>query len=74
MHVLRRLRRQRAVQRLPELRRRFRAAADPPGDRMAAGLSVAKRPPSTKRVSLSYSRDGIAAHSQRIRDIPPARR
>jgi len=37
-------------------------------------LSVAKRPPSTKRVTLSYSRDDIAAHAQRIRDIPPAQR
>jgi hypothetical protein len=27
-----------------------------------------------KRVSLSYSRDDIAAHAQRIRDIPPAQR
>jgi hypothetical protein len=38
------------------------------------GLSVAKRPPSTKRVRLSYSRDEIAAHSRRIRDIPPEKR
>jgi uncharacterized protein len=34
-------------------------------------LSVAKRPPSTKRVFLSYTREAIAAHSQRIRNIPP---
>jgi hypothetical protein len=34
-------------------------------------LSLAKRPPSDKRVHLSYSLDDIAAHSQRIRDIPP---
>jgi hypothetical protein len=74
MHVLRRLRRQRAVQRLPELRRRVRAATDPPGDRMAAGTVRRQAPPSAKRVSLSYSRDDIAAHSQRIRNIPPAQR
>src|SRR5262245_12946889 len=35
VHVLRGLRRERAAQRLPELRRRLRAAADPAGDRMA---------------------------------------
>src|ERR1051325_5380305 len=35
------------------------------------GPSVAKRPPSTKRMSLSYSREDVAAHSRRIRDIPP---
>jgi hypothetical protein len=35
------------------------------------GLSVAKRPPSDKRVHLSYSLEDIAAHSKRIRDIPP---
>ena len=38
------------------------------------GLSVAKRPPSDKRVHLSYSLDDIAAHSARIRDIPPEKR
>src|ERR1700688_2750007 len=38
------------------------------------GLSVATRPPSTRRVSLSYSRDDIAAHSRRVRNIPPAER
>ena len=35
------------------------------------GLSVAKRPPSDKRVHLSYSLDDIAAHSARIKDIKP---
>ena len=38
------------------------------------GLSVAKRPPSTKRVHLSYSLDDIAAHAERIRSIPPEAR
>jgi hypothetical protein len=37
-------------------------------------LSLAKRPASTKRVSLSYSREDIAAHSQRLKDIPPEER
>ena len=45
-----------------------------PATEWRPGLSVAKRPPSTKRVSLSYSRDEIAAHAQRIRNIPPAQR
>jgi len=38
------------------------------------GLSVGKRPPSSKRVHLSYSLDDIAKHSARIRDIPPEKR
>jgi hypothetical protein len=37
-------------------------------------LTVAKRPPSARRARLSYSLDDIAAHSARIRDIPPADR
>jgi hypothetical protein len=38
------------------------------------GLTVAQRPPSDKRVHLSYSVDDIAAHSGRIRNIPPEER
>jgi hypothetical protein len=38
------------------------------------GLSVAKRPPSIKRAHLVYSRDDIAAHSARIKDIAPEKR
>jgi len=38
------------------------------------GLSLAKRPASTKRIHLSYSLDEIAEHSARIRDIPPENR
>ena len=38
------------------------------------GLSLAKRPASTTRVRLSYTRDDIAAHSARIMDIPPRER
>jgi hypothetical protein len=38
------------------------------------GLSVAKRPPSDKRVHLSFGLDDIAAHSARIRDILPEER
>jgi hypothetical protein len=38
------------------------------------GISRAKRPPSNKRVHLSYSRDDIARHSARIKNIPPEER
>jgi len=38
------------------------------------GLSVAKRPPSSTRVSLSYGHQEIAAHILRIKDIPPEHR
>jgi hypothetical protein len=38
------------------------------------GLTVAQRPPSDKRVHLPYSVDDIAAHSGRIRNIPPEER
>ncbi len=37
-------------------------------------LSLAKRPASVKRVSLSYDHENIAAHSRGIRDIPPEER
>jgi hypothetical protein len=37
-------------------------------------LSVAKRPPSDKRVHLSYSAQDIQAHSERIAAIPAAQR
>jgi hypothetical protein len=45
-----------------------------PATEWRPGLSVAKRPPMTKRVYLSYSLDDIAKHSARIRDIPPEKR
>jgi uncharacterized protein len=45
-----------------------------PAKEWRPGLSVAKRPPSDKRVRLSYSLDDIAAHSARIQDIPPEQR
>jgi hypothetical protein len=45
-----------------------------PATEWRPGLSVAKCPPSDKRVHLSYSHDDIAAHSARIRDIPPEAR
>jgi hypothetical protein len=38
------------------------------------GLSTAKRPPSTKRVGLSYPKDEIEVFAAKLRDIPPAKR
>jgi uncharacterized protein len=37
-------------------------------------LSLAKRPASTKRVGLSYSREEIAAFVREVAPIPPERR
>ena len=42
-----------------------------PATEWRPGLSVVKRPPSAKRVHLSFPRDDIAAHSNRIKDIAP---
>jgi uncharacterized protein len=42
-----------------------------PATEWRPGLSIAKRPASNKRVHLSYSADEIAAHSNRIKSIPP---
>ena len=42
-----------------------------PATEWRPGASVAKHPASGKRVQLSYSPEEIAAHSRRIRDIPP---
>jgi hypothetical protein len=38
------------------------------------GLSIAKQPPSGKRVHLSYDVNDIAEHVARIRDIPAHQR
>jgi hypothetical protein len=38
------------------------------------GLSVEKRPPSTRRVHLAYSPDDMAGHAAAIRAIPPEQR
>ena len=45
-----------------------------PATEWRAGLSTAKRPPSTKRAHLSYSRDDIAGLVRRLKDIPPEKR
>ena len=42
-----------------------------PATEWRPGLSTAKRPPLGKRVYLSYGMDEIAAHSDRIKGIPP---
>ena len=41
---------------------------------MAPGLSLAKRPASTKRVHLSYDREEVARFAKKVRDIPPESR
>jgi hypothetical protein len=45
-----------------------------PATEWRPGLSVEKRPPSDKRVHLSYSLDDLAAHSAKLRNIPPEER
>ena len=45
-----------------------------PATEWRPGLSVAKRPPSARRVRLSYDLGDIARFAVRIRDIPPERR
>jgi hypothetical protein len=45
-----------------------------PATEWRSGISLEKRPPSRKRVHLSYSLDDIAQHSARIKDIPPENR
>lgn len=45
-----------------------------PATEWRPGLSLAKRPASAKRVSLSYSHDNIAALSLKLKDIPPEER
>jgi uncharacterized protein len=45
-----------------------------PSTEWRPGLSIAKRPPSSKRVRLSYSLEDIADHIKRIENIPPDKR
>jgi hypothetical protein len=45
-----------------------------PATEWRPGLSLAKRPASTKRVVLSYSHDDIAALSRKLKGIPPEER
>jgi hypothetical protein len=45
-----------------------------PAQEWRPGVSLEKRPPSEKRGHLSRSAEDIAAHIERIKDIPPERR
>ena len=45
-----------------------------PATEWRAGLSLAKRPASTKRVHLSYDREEVARFAKMVRDIPPESR
>ena len=45
-----------------------------PATERRPGLSVAKQPPSDKRVHLKYSLEDVAAHSARLKDIRPEER
>ena len=45
-----------------------------PATEWRPGLSLAKRPPSTHRVRLSYSLEDIAAHTLRIKHTSPENR
>jgi len=45
-----------------------------PATEWRPGLSVAQRPPSPKRHSLSFSLDEVLAYAQPIKAIPPAAR
>jgi uncharacterized protein len=45
-----------------------------PATEWRPGISFAKRPPSTRRVHLSYGHDDIARHSARLKDIPSEKR
>ena len=45
-----------------------------PATEWRPGLSLAKRPASTKRVHLSYDREEVARFAKMVRDIPPESR
>jgi hypothetical protein len=45
-----------------------------PSQEWRPGLSAAKRPPSSKRVHLSYSQGDIAAFAARVKDVAPENR
>jgi len=52
----------------------FTARPIRPAKEWRPGLSVAKRPPSTKRRHLSYSREEIAELSRRLEGVAPESR
>jgi uncharacterized protein len=45
-----------------------------PSKEWRPGLSVAKRPPSGKRVHMSYPPDAVQAFVQRLKGVPPEQR
>jgi len=45
-----------------------------PAKEWRTGVSVAKHPPSEKRVHLKYELEDVATHSARLRTIPPETR
>lgn len=52
----------------------FEARPIRPSTEWRPGLSTTRRPPSARRVYMSYDWNEVAALVQRIRDIPPRRR
>jgi uncharacterized protein len=52
----------------------FAARPIRPAKEWRSGVSIEKHPASTKRVHLKYTADEVAAHSKRIRDVPPNER
>ena len=61
----------RAPERLPELRRRVRAATDPAGDRVAPRAVRRQRPALTKRGAGCRTRRRVADFSYRVADVDP---
>jgi len=59
---------------MPELRRRFCRAADPACKGMAPRVVGREASTVGQARALSYSLDDLAAHSARIRNIPPEER
>ena len=45
-----------------------------PSKEWRTGVCTAKHPPSDKRVHLKYSLEDVAAHSARLKEIPPEQR
>jgi hypothetical protein len=45
-----------------------------PAQAWRPGVCTESQPASTQRVHLKYSLEDVAAHSKRIRDVPPERR
>jgi uncharacterized protein len=52
----------------------FAARPIRPAREWRVGVSLGKQPASTQRVHLKYGLEDIAAHSRRVRDIPPEQR